>query len=115
MSVLVPKEENNSASKSSARERSPRSKSISKQSNRDSLHLVNEKSSSNLHTEQDDDSESENLSPLLQSKGKRNGGKPGQLASMPAVVSQQNPIALHIDGIDESIDDTDIEHDVSQS
>lgn len=116
MSVLLPKEDSNGAN--AIREKSPRQKgSQSKQQqNRDSLHLVNEKNAANLQpTEQDDDSETENLSPLLYHKNKKTTYmKPmKKLSTTAAMGSAQMPFqqpqqaALHIDGVEESIDDTD--------
>lgn len=123
MSVLLPKDEVNAA-KSTTRERSPRQKSASKQQNRDAMHMVNEKNAANLQgADPDDDSEAENLSPLLQTKAKKSskhGRKTGHNTSGSAVNSstaQQTsqvlhaPPALHIDGVNESIDDTDTDAD----
>lgn len=120
MSVLLPKEDNNNSKiPSSLREKTQRQKSgqISKQPNRDSLHLVNEKNATNLQaTEQEDDSETENLSPLLYHKSKKSQLKHGKKsgsngASIAAATThlqtQQSQSALHIDGVIESIDDTD--------
>lgn len=120
MSVLLPKEDVNAA-KSTMRERSPRQKGSSKQQNISSMHMVNEKNAANLQTgDPDDDSEAENLSPLLHSKVKkssRHGRKPGgytpSLMVNPAAghQTQHAPPALHIDGVNESIDDTDTDAD----
>lgn len=132
MSVLLPKDEtNNTKVTSQFREKSPRQKSgqTNKQQNRDSLHLVNEKNANNLQSiEQDDDSETENLSPLLYHKnnkksqmkhGKKGTSNGGSSSSSSAFASPNAPIqfpsqqiqslqsALHIDGVIESIDDTD--------
>lgn len=133
MSVLLPKDDiNNSKSTSQFREKSPRQKTgqTNKQQNRDSLHLVNEKNANNLQSiEQDDDSETENLSPLLYHKnnnkksqmkhGKKGTSNGGSSSSSSAFASPNAPIqfqsqqiqssqsALHIDGVIESIDDTD--------
>lgn len=125
MSVLLPKEDNNNAKISnSLREKVQRQKSggtTTKQQNRDSLHLVNEKNATNLQpTEQDDDSETENLSPLLYHKNKKSQMKHGKktvnastAASAGAASAStqfqtsQPQTALHIDGVNESIDDTD--------
>ncbi|XP_055311143.1 probable E3 ubiquitin-protein ligase MGRN1 [Sitodiplosis mosellana] len=122
MSVLLPKEDNNNGKVSnSLREKAQRQKSsgqTAKQQNRDSLHLVNEKNATNLQpTEQDDDSETENLSPLLYHKNKKSQMKHGKRtvnASTAAAVTattqfqtSQPQTALHIDGVNESIDDTD--------
>lgn len=127
MSVLLPKEDNNNAKVSnSLREKVQRQKSggtTTKQQNRDSLHLVNEKNATNLQpTEQDDDSETENLSPLLYHKNKKSQMKHGKKtvnASMAASTGTASATkqfqtslpqtALHIDGVNESIDDTDTE------
>lgn len=136
MSILLPKDEiNNSKSMSQFREKSPRQKSgqtnkqQQQQQNRDSLHLVNEKNANNLQSlEQDDDSETENLSPLLYHKtnkkshmkhGKKGTSNGGSSSSSSAFASPNAPIqfqsqqiqpsqsALHIDGVIDSIDDTD--------
>lgn len=132
MSVLMPKDEtNNTKSTSQFREKSPRQKNgpNNKQQNRDSLHLVNEKNANNLQSiEQDDDSETENLSPLLYHKnnkksqmkhGKKGTSTVGSSSSSSAFASPKAPIqfqsqqiqpsqsALHIEGVIESIDDTD--------
>lgn len=127
MSVLLPKEDNNNSKATNQfREKSPRQKSgqLAKQQNRDSHHLVNEKNANNLQpTEQDDDSETENLSPLLYHKTKKSQIKHGKKSSnassasastfgvtVPIQFKSQQPsqsTALHIDGINESIDDTD--------
>lgn len=121
MSVLLPKDDANGA-KSTTRERSPRQKSSSKQQqNRDSMHMVNEKNAANLQGgDADEDSETENLSPLLHSKGKKsskNGRKMGHNTpaanSLTAHQTSQalHAPALHIDGVNESIDDTDTDAD----
>lgn len=117
MSVLLPKDDVNAA-KSTTRERSPRQKGSSKQQNRDSMHMVNEKNAANLQGgEADEDSEAENLSPLLHSKAKKSskhGRKAGHNTTSSAInsstVNSQVP-ALHIDGVNESIDDTDDDAD----
>lgn len=127
MSVLLPKEDNNNSKMgNSLREKSQRQKNgqTMKQQNRDSLHLVNEKNATNLQpTDQDDDSESENLSPLLYHKSKKSqakghGKKVVNASTVAAAAAanatgttqfqtQQSQSALHIDGVNESIDDTD--------
>lgn len=119
MSVLLPKEDsNNQKLTNSLREKCQRQKSgqTIKQQNRDSLHLVNEKNATNLQpTEQDDDSETENLSPLLYHKTKKTQLKHKKSANTSANVAgttqfqqaQQSQSPLHIDGVNESIDDTD--------
>lgn len=122
MSVLLPKEDNNNSKMSnSLREKAQRQKSsgqTTKQQNRDSLHLVNEKNATNLQpTEQDDDSETENLSPLLYHKNKKSqmkhGKKTANASSGAATTAttqfqtSQPQTALHIDGVNEPIDDTD--------
>lgn len=124
MSVLLPKEENsNTKMNGNMREKSPRQKSgqtNNKQQNRDSLHLINEKKSTNAQpTEQDEDSETENLSPLLY-KNKKSQLKHGKKIAGSSSTSLTTPMqfqtsqqiapsqtALHIDGVNESIDDTD--------
>lgn len=113
MSVLPPKEESSIAKvNGNMREKSPRQKSgqtVNKQQNRDSLQLINEKNATNAQTiEQDDDSETENLSPLLY-KNKKSQLKHGKKMASSSSTSTTAPIqsALHIDGINESIDDTD--------
>lgn len=122
MSVLLPKDDAN-ATKSTTRERSPRQKGSLKQQSRDSMHMVNEKNAANLQGgDADDDSEAENLSPLLHSKAKKSskhGRKTGGHNTPSAAVnsstahqtSQALPAALHIDGVNESIDDTDTDAD----
>lgn len=129
MSVLLPKEDNNNSKVSnSIREKAQRQKSngqTTKHLNRDSLHLVNEKNATNLQpTEQDDDSETENLSPLLYHKNKKSQMKHGKktanastAAATAAAASattqfqtSQPQTALHIDGV-KSIDDTDTDVD----
>lgn len=120
MSVLMPKD-NLSVSKSgnNLRERSPRHKHHSKssqQQNRDSLKIVNEKNVANLQaTEQEEDSETENLSPLLNSRnnkkthGKLSSKKPSNNTSSTTILKSpvQQPVAvLHMDGVHEPIDDT---------
>lgn len=125
MSVLLPKDNMNvTKSSSNGRERSPRQKSNSKsqqqqQTNRDSVKIVNEKNAANLNpTEVDDDSESENLSPLLHSKNKNAHLKLGKKAgsngvnngvSMPQSISALNLDNVHksIDGIDNELDERD--------
>lgn len=119
MSVLLPKEDNNNSKvTNSLREKCQRQKSgqTAKQQNRDSLHLVNEKNATNLQpADQDDDSETENLSPLLYHKSKKAQAKHGKkVANTSAMTAgttqfqaQQSQSALHIDGVNESIDDTD--------
>lgn len=130
MSVLLPKEDNNNSKMgNSLREKSQqrqKSGQTMKQQNRDSLHLVNEKNATNLQpTDQDDDSESENLSPLLYHKSKKSqvkahGKKVVNATNVAAAAAaaasatgttqfqtQQSQSALHIDGVNESIDDTD--------
>lgn len=115
----MPKEDNNNSKVSnSLREKSLRQKNgqPTKQQNRDSLHLVNEKNATNLQpTEQDDDSETENLSPLLYHKNKKMQMKHGKklanvslsAAAGTQLQSPQSQTALQIDGVNESIDDTD--------
>lgn len=119
MSVLLPKEDNNNSKVSnSVREKIQRQKGgqTTKQQNRDSLHLVNEKNATNLQpTEHDDDSESENLSPLLYHKNKKSQMKhvkkiANASSATIATTQFQTPslqTPLHIDGVNESIDDTD--------
>lgn len=124
MSVLLPKEDNNNSKvPNSLREKAQRQKSgqTTKQQNRDSLHLVNEKNATNLQaTEQEDDSETENLSPLLYHKSKKSQMKHGKkvanastaAAATAHLQAQQSQTALHIDGVNESIDaDTDTDLD----
>lgn len=123
MSVLLPKEDNNNSKvPNSLREKAQRQKSgqTTKQQNRDSLHLVNEKNATNLQaTEQEDDSETENLSPLLYHKSKKSQMKHGKkvanastaTAATAHLQAQQSQTALHIDGVNESIDDTDTDLD----
>lgn len=132
MSVLLPKEDNNNSKMgNSLREKGQRQKSgqTMKQQNRDSLHLVNEKNANNLQpTDQDDDSETENLSPLLYHKSKKSQakthGKKVLNASSGAGVAatgtahfpaQQSQSALHIEGVIESIDDTDTDLEERES
>lgn len=123
MSVLLPKDDVPGA-KSTTRERSPRQKGSSKlQQNRDSMHMVNEKNAANLQGgDADEDSETENLSPLLHSKGKKsskNGRKMAHNTAAAATISLTahqtsqalHAPALHIDGVNESIDDTDTDAD----
>lgn len=131
MSVLLPKEDNNNSKVgNSLRDKSQRQKSgqTMKQQNRDSLHLVNEKNATNLQaTDHDDDSETENLSPLLYHKSKKSQNKANTKKAVNAATGaataaaaaattatgtaqfpiQQSQSALHIDGVNESIDDTD--------
>lgn len=119
MSVLLPKEDNNNSKvANSLREKCQRQKSgqTTKQQSRDSLHLVNEKNATNLQpVDQDEDSETENLSPLLYHKNKKSQMKHGKKmsnASSTATTTtqfqaQQSQSALHIDGVNDSIDDTD--------
>lgn len=119
MSVLLPKEDNNNSKvTNSLREKCQRQKSgqTTKQQNRDSVHLVNEKNATNLQSaDQDDDSETENLSPLLYHKSKKSQQKHGKKATNTSAITagttqfqaQQSQSALHIDGVNESIDDTD--------
>lgn len=112
---MLPKEDINAVTKSANRERSPRPKNSSKQSNRDSVHMINEKNAANLQAiDAEEDSDHENLSPLLQCKKKTQGNNLTNTQSTVATnqSQQQQPIALHIDGIDESIDDIDDEPDV---
>lgn len=130
MSVLLPKEDSNcSSAVNSIRDKSPRQKGNQpkQQQSRDSLHLVNEKNAANLQPiEQDEDSETENLSPLLYHKNKKSTYmKPMKKLSTTAAAmssttpiqfqppqqSQQSQSALHIDGVEESIDDTDTDID----
>lgn len=117
---MLMQKDNLSSSKNSTRERSPRQKNHSKssqqqqqQQNRDCLKIVNEKNAANLHSaEAEDDSESENLSPLLNNKNKNLHSKTGKKcgnsvnSAMGAAVPQSKS-ALHIDGVHEPIDDTD--------
>lgn len=110
LSVLLPKDDINSVSKSTARERSPRPKGSAKQSSHDSMHMVNEKNAANLQAaDAEEDSDHENLSPLLQSKKKSQAKPTGNQSS---AATTQQPIALHINGVNESIDDTDDDPDV---
>lgn len=122
MSVLLPKEDNNNSKvPSSLREKAQRQKNgqTTKQQNRDSLHLINEKNATNLQaTELDDDSETENLSPLLYHKSKKSQMKHGKKSANASTASattqfqtQQSQSALHMDGVNESIDDTDTDLD----
>lgn len=123
MSVLLPKEDNNNSKASNSlrdKMQRPKSGQTTKQQNRDSLHLVNEKNANNLQpTEQDDDSETENLSPLLYHKNKKSqmkhGKKMANITSATTATTQfQTSLpqtALHIDDINESIDDTDTDLD----
>lgn len=124
MSVLMPKDNLNvSKSSSNGRERSPRAKNSSKtqqqqqqiqhQSSRDSLKIVNEKNAANLTpTEADDDSESENLSPLLNNKSKHLHLKTSKMASngvngLASGATASLPVStLHIDDA-EAADDVD--------
>lgn len=121
MSVLLPKEDGHAA-KPMARERSPRQKCSSKQQSRDSMHMVNEKNAANLQGgDADDDSEAENLSPLLHSKTKKPSKHGRKTAPTPStahnassthpIATQHVPPALQIDGVNESIDDTDTDAD----
>lgn len=126
MSVLLPKEDNNNSKVSnSVRDKTQRQKGgqTAKQQNRDSLHLVNEKNATNLQpTERDDDSESENLSPLLYHKNKKSQMKhikkianASSAAIATTQIQTQNlQTPLHIDGVNESIDDTDTDTDVEE-
>lgn len=130
MSVLMPKDNANAQkSGNNLRERSPRQKGHSKsshqpqQQNRDSLKIVNEKNAANLQpTEAEEDSESENLSPLLNPKSKKSSAKNSKKANnnninnnnntaVASTPSQQSISALHIEGVDDSIDDTDTDVD----
>lgn len=82
--------------------------------------MVNEKNAANLQaTDAEEDSDHENLSPLLQTKKKSQGKSSGNNTSInqstAATTQSQQPIALHIDGVDESIDDTDDEPDVCKT
>ncbi|XP_037025658.1 E3 ubiquitin-protein ligase MGRN1 isoform X3 [Bradysia coprophila] len=105
MSVLMAKDDPNSGKHSATtniREKSPRLKNNTKvQSGRDSVKIVNEKNAANLQpVDVDEDSDAEKLSPLLDPKVNE--------------VFNNNKIpnsALHIEGVDESIDDTDTEVD----
>lgn len=114
MSVLLSKED---AAKSTARERSPRQKggSTKQNQNRDSMRMVNEKNAANLQGgDGDEDSETENLSPLLNSKVKKTSKHGRKMAhNTTASAGVVNPVtpALHIDGVNESIDDTDTDAD----
>lgn len=108
-----------SKSGNNLRERSPRHKHHSKssqQQNRDSLKIVNEKNVANLQaTEQEEDSETENLSPLLNSKNNKKSHvklskKPSNNTILTTSLTSpvQPPIAgLHMDGVHEPIDDAD--------
>lgn len=82
-----------------SRDKNPREKgSLRPQPNRDNIKLVNEKNTtSNPGQEADEDSDNEKLSPLLNSGG-------------PAVALKGSK-ALHMDGVEESIDDTDTDLD----
>lgn len=81
-----------------SRDKNPREKgSLRPQPNRDNVKLVNEKNT-NPSQEADDDSDNEKLSPLLNSSG-------------PAIASLKGGKALHMDGVEESIDDTDTDLD----
>lgn len=104
------------------RERSPRQKGHSKSSsqqqhqNRESLKIVNEKNAANLQTAEED-SESENLSPLLVKNKKmhlknvkKSAASNSNATVGPAALPQ--PIAaLHMEGVHEPIDDTDTDLD----
>lgn len=122
MSVLLTKEDGSvtkhSTSSNNIREKSPRPKSQSRSlaNNRDSVKIVNEKNSNNIKVirksfflsinlfhmmsvqlqDPDDDSDAEKLSPLLNPDKNENFNNNNHHGS-----------ALHIDGVDESIDDTD--------
>lgn len=130
MSVLMPKD-NLGISKTagSHRERSPRPKGHSKsssqqqQQNRESLKIVNEKNAANLQSgDHEEDSESENLSPLLVKNKKmhlKNVKKlPASNSNSTAIGPTAVPLpiaALHMEGVHEPIDDTDTdleEHEV---
>ncbi|XP_031634588.1 probable E3 ubiquitin-protein ligase MGRN1 [Contarinia nasturtii] len=124
MSVLLPKEDNNNSKGQREKGQRPKNGQTTKQQNRDSLHLVNEKNANNLQpTEQDDDSETENLSPLLYHKNKKSQLKHGKKVANASSTgagtatattqfqTQTAQTALHIDGINESIDDTDTDLD----
>ncbi|KAJ6638151.1 E3 ubiquitin ligase, partial [Pseudolycoriella hygida] len=106
MSVLMAKDDPNnvkhSTTSNNIREKSPRLKNNVKiQANRDSVKIINEKNAANLQpAEVDEDSDAEKLSPLLDPKindGFNNNKIPNS--------------ALHIEGVVESIDDTDTEID----
>lgn len=113
MSVLMPKDDINvpKSTTNNIRDRSPRQKVHSKQQNRDCMHMVNEKNAANLQAiDPDEDSETENLSPLLNPKSKKSQMKLGKkLTQQQQPVPQQSQSPLHIDGIDEPIDDSDEE------
>lgn len=103
MSVLMAKDDPNSgkhSTTSNIREKSPRPKNNAKvQSGRDSVKIVNEKNAANLQpVEVDEDSDAEKLSPLLDPK-KNEAFNNNKISNS----------ALHIEGVDESIDDTDTE------
>lgn len=85
-----------------SRDKNPREKgSLRPQPNRDNVKLVNEKNlNPNPSQEQDEDSDNEKLSPLLNSSG-------------PAVALKGGK-ALHMDGVEESIDDTDTDLDETE-
>lgn len=88
------------------------------------MHMVNEKNAANLQGgDADEDSEAENLSPLLHSKAKKSSKHGRKAAPTPSnavnasLTAHQTsqalhpPPALHIDGVNESIDDTDTDAD----
>lgn len=106
MSVLLSKEDGSitkpTTTPNVSREKNNKQKGQSKlHQNRDSVKIINEKNASKLQPHDiDDDSDAEKLSPLLDPERKDN---------MPNKITQNS--ALHIDGVDESIDDTDTDVD----
>lgn len=120
MSTLLNKEDNNLTkellSKHSpllnrapaSRDKNPREKgALRPQPNRDCVKIINEKNAgttaTNESAEHDDDSDAEKLSPLLNSK----------LNSV--IKDATNASPLHIDGVEESIDDTDTDMDENEN
>uniref|UniRef100_A0A0K8TL32 RING-type E3 ubiquitin transferase n=1 Tax=Tabanus bromius TaxID=304241 RepID=A0A0K8TL32_TABBR len=80
-----------SRSASISESKNVKEKSHSRQTSRDSVHVINERNNTKLEgTDPDDDSDAEKLSPLLNSNDKKSPTS-----------------ALHIEGVEESIDDTD--------
>lgn len=137
MTTIISKDGNSLKVNGTAREKSPRPKNsrLNKQSSRDSLSMINERNATSAQSiDQDDDSETENLSPLLYTNKKSQmkhvkkiAGSPGSTSSsssssaqmqtspstqlQPQLQKQQPQIsqsqtALHIDGVNENIDDT---------
>lgn len=90
-----------------SRDKNPREKgALRPQPNRDCVKIVNEKNSAtatNAAAENDEDSEAEKLSPLLNTK----------IESLPKEVTTLSP--LHIEGIEDSIDDTDTDLDENEN